>query len=97
MSGGHFEYKQFHINDIAETIESIVTGDTMKVVNWETNEEAPLRDSLGEETITEFKKAVEVLRVAATYAHRIDWLLSDDDGEDSFHRRLAKDLKEKQK
>jgi len=25
-----------------------------------------------------------------------DWLLSGDDGEDSFHRRLAKELKEVQ-
>ena len=94
MSGGHFEYKQFHIRDIADTIESIVTGYTMEVIDWQTNEEAPLRDSLREETLTEFKKAVEVLRLAAIYTHRIDWMLSGDDGEDNFHERLAEDLKE---
>ena len=43
-------------------------------------------------TVEEFKKAVKVLRIAQVYTHRIDWLVSGDDGEDSFHSRLAKDL-----
>lgn len=97
MSGGYFDYKQLHIGQIADAIEEIVTGETTEVIRWETMEEAPLRDSLGEATIAEFKKAVEVLRMAATYAHRIDWLLSSDDNEDSFRKRLAKDLSEEQK
>jgi hypothetical protein len=31
--------------------------------------------------------------MAQVYAHRVDWLLSGDDGEESFLRRLAEDLK----
>ena len=94
MSGGHFEYKQFHLGNIADSIDEIVIGEATEVINWETNEEAPMRDSFEEATITEFKNAVEALRLAATYVHRIDWLLSGDDSEASFHRRLAADLKE---
>ena len=45
-----------------------------------------------EETIAEFKKAVHILKQAEIYAQRIDWLLSGDDGEDSFHIRLKSDL-----
>ena len=45
-----------------------------------------------EETIEEFRRAVEYLRVASIYAQRIDWFLSGDDGEDSFHRRLKEKL-----
>lgn len=44
------------------------------------------------ETIKEFKKGLEILRKAYVYAQRIDWLLSGDDGEESFHRRLKEDL-----
>lgn len=29
---------------------------------------------------------------AAIYVQRIDWLLSDDDGEDNFHERLKEEL-----
>lgn len=45
-----------------------------------------------EETLAEFRKAVEILKQAEVYAQRIDWLLSGDDGEESFHERLKEDL-----
>ena len=44
------------------------------------------------ETIKEFKKGLAILRKAYIYAQRIDWLLSDDDGEESFHKRLKEEL-----
>jgi hypothetical protein len=42
--------------------------------------------------IEEFKNAVKHLRVAEIYAQRVDWLLSGDDGEDTFIERLKSDL-----
>lgn len=44
------------------------------------------------ETIEEFRKAIKVLREAAVYAQRIDWFLSGDDGEETFHKRLKEEL-----
>ena len=44
------------------------------------------------EVIDEFKKGVELLKKAQVYAQRIDWLLSGDDGEESFLQRLKDDL-----
>jgi hypothetical protein len=44
------------------------------------------------ETIEKFKLAVDSLRIAATMAQRIDWLVSGDDGEESFHRRWDEEL-----
>ena len=44
------------------------------------------------ETIKEFKKGLAILRKAYIYAQRIDWLLSGDDGEESFHKRLKEEL-----
>ena len=42
----------------------------------------------------EFKKGLIILRQAHIYTQRIDWLVSGDDGEESFITRLAEDLKE---
>ena len=33
------------------------------------------------------------MRAAAIYAQRIDWLVSGDDGEETFHQRLAEELR----
>lgn len=46
------------------------------------------------QTLKEMKKGMEILRKAYVYAQRIDWLLSGDDGERTFHERLKEDLEE---
>jgi hypothetical protein len=46
------------------------------------------------ETIDRFKEALVTLRRAAVFAQRIDWLVSCDDGEETFHKRLAESLKQ---
>lgn len=89
MSGGHFNYDQYRIGYIADEIEELIRNNDDESVNeW--------GDTVGRgytaETIAEFKTAVELLRKAQIYAHRIDWLVSCDDGEDTFHERLAEDL-----
>jgi hypothetical protein len=39
------------------------------------------------------KEAVKALKIAQVYAQRVDWLLSGDDGEESFLSRLDDELK----
>ena len=46
------------------------------------------------EVLDELKKGLKILKMAAIYAQRIDWLLSGDDGDDSFKRRLKEELDE---
>ena len=46
------------------------------------------------EIVEEFKKGLKILKMAAIYTQRIDWLLSGDDGEDSFKKRLKENLDE---
>jgi hypothetical protein len=46
------------------------------------------------EVLEELKKGLKILRTAAIYAQRIDWLLSGDDGEQSFKERLKEELDE---
>ena len=94
MSGGHFDYSQHFINDIADEIEEEIRNNKKKG-DWISDErwEEKGKQQFSDETIKEFKKAVKVLRKAYIYAHRIDWLLSGDDGEETFHERLKEDLK----
>lgn len=46
------------------------------------------------EVLEEFKKGLKILKTAAIYAQRIDWLMSGDDGEDNFKKRLKAELEE---
>lgn len=90
MSGGHFDYKQYQIGYIADEIEQLIEINASEEVDeWGYTKGAHYLP----ETVEEFKKAVKALRIAQVYAHRIDWLVSGDDGEDSFHSRLVKDLR----
>jgi len=91
MSGGHFNYKQNLLLDMADDIGSeILTNDSKEKNKWGDN----IGNRYSPETIKEFEKAVKVLKMAYVYAQRIDWLLSGDDGEDSFHIRLQAQLGE---
>ena len=91
MSGGHFNYKQHHLLEITEDIDSAIFNNNSEEKNeWGDN----IGNRYNAETIAEFEKAVKALKLAYVYAQRIDWLLSGDDGEDSFHIRLQAQLKE---
>lgn len=112
MSGGHFDYKQYYICDIADSIEEYLTGRELEECDIEEylknfgeplskKKEAwvrrnkrtlPNQYEYSKETIREFKKGLNILRKAVIYAQRIDWLLSGDDGEESFHKHLKKYL-----
>ena len=164
MSGGYFDYQQYHIDDIANNIEKeieeaakpkpplvwrehvsifkkiddwhsrciymgfktyneavkhlkkdkaykfvreyekdgkriseFMEGDKLievKELRYQEYEDGEYHPEYTEETIQIFKDAVKILRKAAIYANRIDWLLSGDDGEDNLKERLKEELKE---
>jgi hypothetical protein len=90
MSGGYFSYDQYKLGYIADSIEQLIRdNDSQELNNWGVAKGREYSDA----TIAEFKRAVELLNQALIYAQRIDWLVSGDDGEDTFHARLAEDLK----
>lgn len=105
MSGGYFDYKQWHIQQIAEDVETIIEKNGRKKTNEEIKNEGIYDPDwykkypedlyhyqYPDEVIEKFKEGLVILKEAAIYAQRIDWLLSGDDGEESFHRRLKEDL-----
>lgn len=121
MSGGHFGYRQWNIQDIADQLGDYIYGheldeedideyvhDTFYFWDDADKKEAekfirenkrtlPNLYGYSEKTLTEFKRGLDILRRACIYAQRIDWLLSGDDGEDSFHERLKEELEELEK
>ena len=104
MSGGRFEYSQWKIRDIAEEVDKEIrrngrkkTDQEIKDESWHDSEwyekypEDRYHYKYPDEVINEFEKGYYILRLAEIYAQRIDWLLSGDDGDESFIERLAQE------
>lgn len=92
MSGGHFDYIQFNINDTIEKILYEIQNRKVKP-DW-VSDECWHGKRWSDKTIDEFVRATKILNKAFVYINRIDWLLSGDDGEETFHKRLKEDLEQ---
>jgi len=77
MSGGYFDYKQYEIGMIADQVEHLMRNPSE---NWNSG------------TIEKLEECLHHLKLAQIFAHRVDWLVSGDDGEIQFHERLAQDI-----
>lgn len=80
-------------------IKNPVTGDLVEAWTYidehyapDENGDIPYFPDYTEETLREFRNGIAILKRASIYARRIDWLLSGDDGEDTFHKRLKTEL-----
>ena len=85
MSGGYFDYQQYTLERIADDIERVVANNNIK-------DDFGYSHDYSHETLVKFEIAISALRNVANMAQRIDWLLSDDDGEESFHKRWKEDV-----
>jgi hypothetical protein len=96
MSGGHFDYSQYRIITITESIESELEnqGKYCELDKWDLQyyPDGKLHETYPEEIQQHFKDAIIVLKKAYIYAQRIDWYLSGDDGDESFLKRLKEEL-----
>jgi len=89
VSGGAFDYSQYKIEEIRDQIKEVVrNNDSTEKDEWGYDK----GHHYSKDTIEQFNIAIGCLGRAAVFAQRIDWLLSGDDGEESFHRRLHEDL-----
>ena len=90
MSGGHFDYSQFRVREIAEDIERLIASN-----DDQTKDEWGERRGRGypPEIIAKFREAAHTLERAADMAQRVDWLVSGDDGEECFLRRWQKEVR----
>lgn len=99
MSGGHFDYNQKRIQYIIESIEEEIERNGKKIeyppeVRYVGEWELEYNYEYPKDIIAEFKKGIYLLKQSYIYAQRIDKLLSGDDSEDSFRKRLKEELKE---
>jgi hypothetical protein len=80
MSGGKFDYLQsrYEWDDAERIITKHIRSNPYE---------------FSSETIEQFKIGLKHMLTAKIYLQRIDWLLSGDDGEEYFHKRLLSDLK----
>jgi len=91
MSGGYFDYSQYNITRIADDVDSLIrNNDLTELDEWGKYRSGR---NFSPEVIVKFKEALKLLRAAEVYAQRIDWLVSGDDSEQSFLKRLEEDLR----
>jgi hypothetical protein len=78
MSGGHWNYEQYAISGVADAIEDEI--------------EAGYMSEYSEQTQAKIKECVRTLRIAGRMLTRLDYLVSGDDSEETFHARLQAEL-----
>ncbi len=81
MSDGYFNYIEYRIKDTIDLLREFVDPENPQMLSLE--------------TIQEFNNALDYLKKSAIYIERIDGLVSGDDLEKTFHKRLKEDLLEK--
>lgn len=82
MSGGEFDYGQYQMGYIAGQIEEMLKSEEV------------FYSTLRDDTRLKFHEAVCLLKKAEIAVQRIDWFVSGDDGEDTFHERWDKEFQE---
>jgi tartrate dehydratase alpha subunit/fumarate hydratase class I-like protein len=91
MSGGHFSYDQYHMENIADEIDRLINqNDSTEKNNW--NEDVGRH--YPPEIMARFKEAAHTIRQAQEMAQRVDWLVSEDDGEESFMTRWDEEVRQ---
>lgn len=80
MSGGHFDYNQYKLHQIADEIDEIIYKNDVE-------NEWGYKYNYSEETLNKFRYVSSQLKELSAMVQRIDWLVSGDDGEDDFHKR----------
>jgi hypothetical protein len=106
MSGGHWDYLQYRFTDVAEDIKKLIekngkekterelSEDSWRDLEWyEKYPDDKFHYRYSDEIIEKFKEGLKHIELAHIYMQRLDWLLSGDDGDESFMSRLEDDLK----
>lgn len=85
MSGGRFDYKQYHLEDIAEQLEyELKHMDAwLQYEKFTVEEKVALEDNI--------EVLIHLLKLCQVGVQRIDWLLSGDDGLQTYFERLEED------
>jgi len=87
MSGGFFEYQEMRLVDLAEPLRCKIALNRQKPA-WASDYDINYSESF----INEMSDIYNQIIILMAKLHRMDWVLSGDDGESDYERRLAIDL-----
>ncbi len=90
MSGGHFDYNEFNLDWMADQIEDLIVGNGCEDVD---SFGSKIYSNYTLDTIDKFRKTMNMLRKVAIMVRRVDYLVSCDDSEGSFHKRWEEELR----
>jgi hypothetical protein len=82
MSGGHFDYVQYRLSSVVDQIQELIDNNNV-VDEW------GYATNYSEETLDKFREAIKAVDKARNMIHRIDYLVSGDDGEETFNERWS--------
>jgi len=85
MSGGHFNYEQYKLKDIADKIDEDVL-----FASRHKKDEYGYDPYLPPEVRREMRKLEKMLRKMYAIVHDYDWWFSGDSDKESFMRRMKK-------
>jgi hypothetical protein len=95
MSGGYFDYNQYRIQEIADTLRSLSEGENLEFLR-DVTESSDGDRKQSEENLKDFLITIgflaDQLEACRIAVHRIDWLLSWDDSYETFVERLQEDV-----
>lgn len=89
MSGGHFGYEQNRLEEIAWDINDLILANDDETLNQYGER---IGNGYPPEIIEKFYTAAYALKRAAAMVRRIDYLVSGDDGQDTFLRLWEEDV-----
>jgi hypothetical protein len=106
MSGGHFEYNQYQLIDIINSIQELIDTNGLEKTDKQKRDtllydleyykkfpEELYNIKYNDEIIKNFKNAIKCISNAKIYINEIDYLVSSDINEDTFVLRLNENLK----
>lgn len=82
MSGGHYEYAYFKIDNLASSIKEDIDRNDIP-------DEYGFKHNFSEKTMDNMKKLHAMLIVSAKLAKEAEWLYSGDTGEDQFNSEFS--------
>ena len=85
MSGGFWNYQNRCLNEMADELRTAIAKARTGVEYY---------GHYSEEFVAEMSKLHDEIRTLNAKMHRVDWVLSGDDGEGNFSERLNEDLAE---
>jgi len=92
VSGGAFNYDNYRLNDIADTLRGYIAAiRTNHVSDWGMN----YGEEYSEEFLNDLIEAHDETRRLSAKLHNIDYVLSGDSGQESLRKNIAEDLQKK--